>query len=179
MKRLSTTLVTCFLAFTLTACSALENSRTMKQSMPLDFVKITDSAGLVYIGAYIKESQLQSYLSQLKQHKPQLFAELRESQIKRDHGKFHLTLINPYEYRDLTEAQKAELTKTANIAVELHGLGSVSKTNQSTFYVIATSERAQNLRRAVGLKDKDFHITLGFTPSDIYDMRKDISTLVR
>jgi len=147
--------------------------------MQLDFVKITDSAGLVYIGAYIKESQLQSYLSQLEQHKPQMFAELREGQIKRDHGKFHLTLINPYEYRDLTDAQKAQLTKTENITVELHGLGSVSKTSQSTFYVIATSERAQNLRRAVGLKDKDFHITLGFTLNDIYDMRKDISTLVR
>ena len=161
-------------------CSNMFSSSAMNtQSINMDFVQITDSAGLVYIGAYAESATVAPYLTQLKRYQPTMFEQLRQGQHKRDHGKFHLTLINPYEYQDLTKQQQAQLTQLKNIPVTLHGLGGVTKGEQAAYYIVASSADAQSIRRSVGLKDKDFHITLGFSPNDIYDKRKNSATLIK
>jgi hypothetical protein len=62
--------------------------------------------------------------------------------------------------------------------VTLLGLGKVAQGSKTSFFVVAQSADAQLIRQHFILAAKDFHITLGFNPSDIYGVNKGRSTLI-
>ncbi|MFD2165948.1 hypothetical protein ACFSJY_06675 [Thalassotalea euphylliae] len=141
--------------------------------------KISDSSGLVYVGGYVQESSLTSYLSQMDNTLGKEFVIYRAGQQKRDHNQFHITLVNPFEFKALTSEQQTQLlANKKSIKVNLLGLGSVKSDNGRAFFVVAESEQGQQLRNSLDLADKDFHVTLGFSPSDIHGVKKDKSTLL-
>ncbi|KAI0558223.1 Methyltransferase [Gracilaria domingensis] len=55
---------------------------------------------------------------------------------------------------------------------------SFSKQVRVAYYAVIKWPEAQRLRNEMGLPQKDFHITLGFTDKDIHNCRKDVNTLV-
>lgn len=155
-----------------------------QKSMTLTVSELTDNGGLVYIGGKVSQADLSVYLNQLNELLGEEFYEYRANQSARDHNSFHLTLINPYEYQTIDKAQ-INLGKRFNVT--LLGLGTASKSpsktttpeNQATFYVVAQSNDAQFYRQQFALPAKDFHITLGFKPSDIYGVGKGVNTLIQ
>ena len=113
------------------------------------------------------------------------FQQFRALQAARDHQTFHLTLLSPKEYQlaDKTLVEKLlapdfNNTFSSQLNVTLLGLGKVEQDGKKTFFVVAQSSDAQLIRQRFLLTAKDFHVTLGFDPSDIYNVKKDRTTLL-
>ncbi len=144
--------------------------------------ELEDNSGLVYVGALISQADVSVYLQQMQSivDNKVVYQQLRANQSSRDHQSFHVTLINPYEYQTI----KNKVKLGENIRLTLHGLGRVQKTLslnnkqsktkqlQQSYFVVVSSADGQYFRQQYLLKPKDFHITLGFNPQDIYDMSK-------
>ena len=69
-------------------------------------------------------------------------------------------------------------TLSSELNVTLLGLGKVVQDNKTNFFVVAQSADAQFIRQRFILSAKEFHVTLGFNPSDIYGVNKGRSTLI-
>ena len=95
---------------------------------------------------------------------------------RQGYGQFHVTLVNPYEYQKIN---KNQFTLGEKFNVTLKGLGRVEKDSSATYFVVASSDEGQRFRQTLLLKAKDFHITLGFNPTDIYSERKDLNSLIK
>ena len=158
-------------------------------------IKVTelqDSQGLKYVGGEVSAADLGVYLTQLEYMLGDDFSVFRENQAIRDHYTFHLTLVNPYEFQTLTKPVHYGDT----FSVTLLGLGKAVKEHKdikkekveaektqvneivSTYFVVAQSSEAQYFRQKLLLKPKDFHVTLGFNPKDVYGVRKNTETLI-
>lgn len=144
------------------------------KTIQIEIVKLTDSSGLIYLGGKVKPADLDFYLSQMKSILGEDFLLYRQYQSARDHQTFHMTLINPYEYKELTEV----ITTGTMLSISLKGLGRVKQEAKATYFVVAKSVEADNYRQKLGLTKKDFHVTLGFNPSDIYGVNKGLSSLI-
>ena len=161
------------------------------QKVKIKIVELQDSKGLVYAGGEISSTDLQLYLTQLKHILGDEFSKFRKNQALRDHNTFHMTLVNPYEYRDL----KTPMVFGDTFTVTLLGLGTVEKNvvlkavvpndvdkkdhnKHSTYFVVAESKEAQLFRQKLALAPKDFHVTLGFSPNDVFGLSKNKSTLI-
>ncbi len=146
------------------------------KNLVLKVEKLTDSQGLSYLAGRVPDAEVGQYLKQMQLILADDYQTFRQQQSARDHGEFHITLINPYEYQALTDK-----TSVLNqpIRVKLHGLGRVSQGNKTTYYVVASSDDGQFLRQKLLLPEKDFHVTLGFNPQDVYGVSKGLETLIK
>ena len=161
----------------LTEFDDVENE-TLKQtvkSIQIELVKLTDNSGLTYVGGKVNAADLDVYLSQMTQILGDDFTLYRQYQSNRDHHTFHMTLINPYEYQTL----KKPVAIGTNLSVSLRGLARVSVDDKTAYFVVAQSAQAKSYRQSLVLTDKDFHVTLGFYPSDVYGVNKGIETLIK
>ncbi len=141
----------------------------------LEIVELTDNSGLTYVGGKVNAADLELYLSQMKKILGDDFIRYRQHQSERDHQTFHMTLINPYEYKTVTK----EIDIGTMLSVSLSGLGRVSIKDKTTYFVVAQSPQATSYRQNLMLTDKDFHVTLGFYPNDIYGVSKGAATLIK
>jgi len=79
---------------------------------------------------------------------------------------------------------KAEQLNAVNQFSELEPVAELEKSAQPislskrTYFVVAKSHQAQLFRQRLSLNHKDFHITLGFEPTDIYGVKKDSTSLL-
>jgi len=156
------------------------------KTISLKVSKLTDNQGQTYLGAIVSRAELAVYLNQLEKLLGEEFQQYRAFQAARDHQLFHMTLVSPPEYQlaDKAVVEKllasdvnGELSRQINI--NLLGLGTVARDNNKTYFVVAQSVDGQSIRQHFLLKNKDFHITLGFKPSDIYSVTKDSTTLIK
>ncbi|WP_448211143.1 hypothetical protein [Colwellia sp. MEBiC06753] len=140
---------------------------------------LTDNAGLTYVGATVDQTAVAQYLTRLNQILQQDFQRFRQNQINRDHGKFHITLVNPFEIKELTDFQVQSLVDGKHqFEFDIIDLGMVKNETGSAYFVVAESESAEALRKGLQLSAKDFHITLGFAPKDVHGVAKDRTTIV-
>lgn len=142
----------------------------------LDIKELADNQGLKYLAGLVNKADIEQYLTKLQILLGDEFESYRQHQSARDHGAFHVTLVNPYEYQALADKGKVVNKK---IRVQLHGLGRVSKDDNTTYFVVASSPDGQFLRQSLLLKAKDFHITLGFKSQDVYGVAKDKTALIK
>ena len=138
--------------------------------------ELHDSAGLVYVGAVVSKADLASYLSQLSMVLGDDFTRYRKNQSIRDHNSFHITLINPYEYKEI-EPNNVKFGQ--QISVTLQGIGIAKEKNKTSYFVVTNSMQGQKYRQKLSLKHKDLHVTLGFDPQDVYSVSKDQSSLLK
>ena len=146
---------------------------------------LTDNQGQMYLGARVNRAELLPYLTQLKDMLKDDFQSYRANQATRDHQSFHMTILSPKEYQLADKALVEKLLApnfnsnfSSQLNVALLGLGNVEKDNKNTYFIIAHSNDAQLIRQRFLLKAKDFHVTLGFNPNDIYGVKKDKTTLI-
>jgi hypothetical protein len=142
----------------------------------LEIKELTDNQGLKYLAGLVNKADIEQYLTKLQIILGNEFESYRQHQSARDHGSFHVTLVNPYEYQALAKKNRLVNKK---IRVQLHGLGRVSQGNNTTYFVVADSPDGQFLRQSLLLKEKDFHVTLGFKSQDVYGITKNKSTLIK
>eukprot|EP01027_Heterolobosea_sp_BB2_P027246 GEZU01042540.1.p1 GENE.GEZU01042540.1~~GEZU01042540.1.p1 ORF type:complete len:324 (-),score=113.41 GEZU01042540.1:251-1222(-) len=90
----------------------------------------------------------------------------------------------PY-YADYSKDKKGGIQILLNIIADRvvddwvdHGLGCVRQGNNEAYFKVISWPSASQLRADLGLKPKDFHITIGFKSADIHDVCKGLSTLV-
>lgn len=147
------------------------------KAVTLEPVRLTDNSGLVYLGYGVTKSSVTEYLNQLRLLLGQAQFDLfRQAQQLRDHDRFHITLINPFEFPDVSVL---DLTEIPSLSFKLVGLGQANKSDNSAYFVVVESAAAQQVRAKYGLKAKDFHITLGFNKTDVFGVKKDRGSLVK
>lgn len=170
----------------------LQHKQQLKQqqkqsykTLRLKLTKLKDNQGQVYLGAIVSRAELSLYLIALEQLLDDDFQKYRALQVARDHQLFNMTLLTPREYQLVDKALVEKLLAldfnsnfSSQLNVALLGLGKVEQDNKTTFFVVVQSNDAQLIRQRFLLKNKDLHVTLGFNPNDIYDVKKDSSTLV-
>lgn len=158
-----------------------ESQRRTTKSLRLKITTLQDNKGQKYLGALVSRADLLPYLTQLQQLIAEDFNRYRALQAARDHQLFHLTILSPSEYQFADKVIVEKLLSAdfyQSINVTLLGLGKVAQDNKTSFFVVAQSADAQLIRQRFLLSAKDFHITLGFNPGDIYGVNKGISTLI-
>ncbi|MBA6391823.1 hypothetical protein H4J38_13700 [Colwellia sp. BRX10-3] len=152
------------------------NSFNEDRTLNLEISELKDNSGLVYLGGKVSLAELSRYLEQLKTELgEEQYAIYRQHQAARDHQSFHVTLINPYEYQTIN---KDKLKLATQFRVILHGLGRVENDEKKSYFVVASSPDGQFIRQNFLLNNKDFHVTLGFFPEDIYGVSKGRDTLI-
>lgn len=147
-----------------------------KKTIRVTLTELRDNSGLVYLGGLVSKAELAIYLTELELILGDNYQQYRENQAQRDHRLFHLTLINPNEYQFI---DKSKIKLGDKFTVTLLGLGKVAQNNKESYFVVAQSSDAQFFRQQQILKAKDFHITLGFSPQDIYGVSKNAATLIK
>ncbi len=138
--------------------------------------QLTDNQGLKYLAGLVNEADISVYLAQLQTILADKFDQFRQQQSARDHGKFHITLVNPMEYQALAD-KNAMIGQ--RVRVQLHGLGRVSQGNNTAYFVVASSSDGQFMRQNLLLTAKDFHVTLGFDAQDVYGVSKGQDSLIK
>lgn len=164
---------------------AASQSKNSQKSIRVKVSLLKDSQGQEYLGAIINRAELSPYLVQLLQVLGESFEKFRSLQSARDHQLFHMTLLSPPEFQLADKSLVNKLLDPAfnsnfssQLNVTLLGLGKVVADQKQTYFVVAQSNDAQLIRQRFLLNNKDFHVTLGFNPSDIYGVKKDSSTLL-
>ncbi len=177
MKVFSMLITTVFLFFStsLVAGNSKQNSASTDKDLTMKLVQLQDKQGLKYIGGLVMVKDLTPYLAQMKKLMTTDFADYRHNQASRDHGEFHMTLINPYEYQAIDQS-KIAIGET--LTISLKGLGRVAKDNKETYFVVVESSMAQSYRQQLKLTAKDFHVTLGFKPEDVFGVSKGVERLI-
>lgn len=177
MKALSMLITTAFLfcSNSLVADDSKPSKVTTAKTLTVKLVQLQDNQGLKYIGGLVKTKDLTPYLAQMQKLITTEFDSYRDNQVSRDHGEFHMTLINPYEYQEIAQS-KIKFGET--LTITLKGLGRVAKDDKAAYFVVVESSMAQLHRKNLGLAIKDLHITLGFKPQDVYRVSKGIERLV-
>jgi 2H phosphodiesterase-like protein len=149
------------------------------QTINITLQQLTDNTGLTYFAGLVAKEDLTPYLTHLADILKNDFVTYRQGQQTRDHNQFHITIVNPYEYKDLGEKQANLLKSDIELSFNLLGLGTASNEKSQTYFVVAASNEGQKLRAALGLNAKDFHVTLGFKPQDVYGVSKNIESLIQ
>jgi len=160
------------------ALRAIDQAKYQKTAIKTVFIEIkefTDSKGLKYLAGEISHADIARYLRQMKTILVDKFDSFREYQSSRDHGLFHMTIVNPVEYQTLAEPSKILGYK---IRIHLYGLGRVSKDNNTAYFVIADSNDGRFIRQKHLLAPKDFHVTLGFEEQDVHGVAKNQDTYI-
>jgi hypothetical protein len=162
-----------------------EPNNNQIKNLRIQVKRLSDNQGQVYLGGSVSRAELLPYLTQLKDLLKDDFSDFRANQAARDRQSFHMTLLSPKEYQLADKVLVDKLLSpgvnsqiSSQLNVNLIGLGKVEKNNKRTFFVIAQSSDAQLIRQRFLLQAKDFHVTLGFNPNDIYGVKKDCSTLI-
>lgn len=146
------------------------------RTLTLTIKELSDNQGLEYLGGVVGRADLDQYLQQLQTILGSDFEHYRQRQAARDHNMFHVTVVNPMEYQLF---KNKKVLQGEKFRIHLHGLGRVSKDNNTTYFVVASSGDGQFIRQQVGLTKKDFHITLGFDKRDVYGVNKGIEQLIK
>ena len=140
---------------------------------------LRDGIGGVYVGFKVDESDVAKYLDQLNKMIGQDdYRLVTKNQEIRDGLEFHITILTFKEFQDIGYNKFYNFEGKLCDCV-LVGLGQVTSKNESTFFVVVESEEAQEVRNFFSLPIRDFHVTLGFTKKDIYNIHKDRSSLIQ
>jgi hypothetical protein len=131
-----------------------------------------------YLGIHVDVSQVSPFLEQMRLHLSEGgFEAYSANQKARDGGLYHITLVNPFEYRDFTEEQH-QLVLRRGLAYRLLGLGHARSKEEEAYFVVVDSPDMARMRSMVGLASTDFHVTLGFKSHDLHDADKGIGALI-
>lgn len=128
-----------------------------------------------YYGAKVDESALQKHLQEWKAYLGDEAIALEEAKVNRDRNySFHVTLIDPKEYRKL----KKNVSPLPSYTMTLGGIGTVSDGDKQAWFITCTSPEVDKWRAQLGLSKKHLHITIGFRNGDVFTVPKDESSIV-
>eukprot|EP01138_Halocafeteria_seosinensis_P007760 gb/GECG01007928.1/.p1 GENE.gb/GECG01007928.1/~~gb/GECG01007928.1/.p1 ORF type:complete len:875 (+),score=92.83 gb/GECG01007928.1/:1-2625(+) len=116
-------------------------------------------------------------------------SQFRDNRVLRDGSNhWHITVINSIEMKETCAVHDIEtiLAKDGASAISdliIAGMGRVfSKESTSpaeSYFLVVVSEQLNHLRHEFGLDDRLFHITVGFSFSDVHEKAKSLNTIFR
>jgi hypothetical protein len=142
---------------------------------------IKDVIGNNYLGIKFSNDQIDPYLTKLKEFLPSSEYEVYTSAQKlRDKDGYHLTVINVAEYNQLSKELGIDkfvssLSGLFDLEIDdlkMLGIGTAKKNENQSYFIVCQSDLLQSIRGDYGLKEFDFHITLGFKYKDVFAVRK-------
>jgi hypothetical protein len=134
-----------------------------------------------YIGIKIPNEIVQPYLNFLKEEIGEdNYALYTENQQKRDRGDYHITVLNVMEFNKLNKELGMDKFVNSLDAVfkyeiddlKLKGVGTATKNENRAYFIVCESEKLNAIRIRYELEPRDFHVTLGFSPRDVFGVRK-------
>ena len=144
---------------------------------------LKDVTGNNYVGINIPNEDVEPHLEKLKEILGEEDFEIfTQNQKMRDHGHYHITVINVMDCNRLSkEMGMANFVKSVELAfeypvedLELLGLGTASKNDNTAYFIVCSSDSLDAVRTRFNLTAQDFHITLGFDKKDVFSVRKNV-----
>ena len=144
----------------------------------LEYIK--DSVANNYLGVNIYRDTVSPFLDQLKEILGEDYDEYVKYQQNRDHGHYHVTVINVPDYTRVSKEMGVDkfVSSLEPIFdyefddVKLMGIGTAEKNGNRAYFIVVNSEKLQEVRKKYGLSNQDFHITIGFKFKDVFGVRK-------
>ena len=144
---------------------------------------IRDSIGNNYLGLSISNDIVVPFLDQLKDILGlDDYVNYTKLQIDREHGKYHVTIINVMDYNAISK--KMGMDKFVNSLdpilkyeiddFKMLGIGTAEKNGNRSYFIVCNSEKLDAIRDRYELPKQDFHITLGFLSKDVFGVRKNV-----
>lgn len=142
---------------------------------------LKDTIGNNYVGINIPEDVVQPHLEKLKEILGEEDFEIfTQNQKMRDHGHYHITVINVMDCNRLSkEMGMANFVKSVELAfeypvedLELLGVGKASKNDNTAYFIVCQSDSLDAVRTRFNLPKQDFHVTLGFNTKDVFGVPK-------
>jgi hypothetical protein len=148
--------------------------------MKYNITYLKDILGSNYLGIKIQETEVRTFLEQLKDVLGDQYEEYTSNQKKRDSDGYHITVINYIDYNRLSQENGIDkfvnsldqVLKASIDDLKLMGLGKAQKNENTTYFVVCKSDLLDEVRRMYNLPEKDFHITIGFKHKDVHGVRK-------
>jgi hypothetical protein len=142
---------------------------------------IRDTIGNNYLGINIPNGVVQPFLNELKDLIGESdYEEFTNYQQKRDHGSYHITIINTIDYNRLSK--EIGMDKFINSLepifkyelddIRMMGLGTAERNGNRAYFVVCQSDKSDAIRKRYNLPKHDFHITLGFCHKDVFGVPK-------
>jgi len=142
---------------------------------------LKDTIGNNYLGIKFDYNTVEPFLNKLKEVLSEEEYEIyTDNQQKRDHGSYHMTVINVTDYNNLSnEIGISNFVNSLESSfdyviddLQLLGLGTSSKNENTAYFVVGKSDKLRAVRDRYGLPEHDMHITLGFKWKDVFGVRK-------
>ncbi len=142
---------------------------------------LKDTVGNNYLGLKIPNEIVNPFLNELKEIIGEDdFKVNTENQQKRDHGQYHITVINVMDYNRLS--QEIGIDKFINSLepifkyeiddLKMMGVGTATKNENRAYFIVCESEKLDAIRNRFDLPKQDFHVTLGFKWKDVFGVSK-------
>lgn len=143
---------------------------------------LKDEAGENFLGLRIDESEIQTWLNQLKELIGDSDFEIfTKNQKLRDNSKYHLSIISVEDYyrcidfwgmdNFINELDK-RLFQFEIDDLQFKGIGTSTDGRNRTFYIVCKSNKISAIRTRFELPELDLFITLGFDKKDVIGVRK-------
>ena len=145
----------------------------------LNYLK--DIAGNNYLGINITNEMAQPFLNELKEIIGEEDFEIHtDNQKKRDHGHYHITVINVMDYNKLSKEEGVDkfvnslepIFKYEIDDLRMMGIGTATKNENRAYFIVCESDKLDAIRTRYNLPKQDFHITLGFKWKDVFGVPK-------
>ena len=142
---------------------------------------IKDTLGNNYIGIKIDRLEMLPFLDKLRSILgKEDFDIYTGNQQARDHGSYHMTVINVMDYGRLTKSMGMDKFVAALQPVleyeiddlQMLGVGKAEARGNAAYFVACQSDKLDAIRDRFGLPKHDFHITLGFNQKDVFGVPK-------
>lgn len=140
---------------------------------------IKDVAGNNYLGIKIEKVLIEPFLSELKDVLGSEYETYTNLQQQRDHGSYHITVINVMDYNKLSKSGIDKFVNSLESVMkypiddlQMLGIGTAQKNENRAYFVVCRSEKLEAIRQRYNLSEHDFHITLGFKFKDVFGVRK-------
>jgi hypothetical protein len=142
---------------------------------------IKDAIGNNYLGIKIDKGIVDPFLNELKDILGSEYETYTKLQQDRDHGSYHITVINVMDYNRLSKQNLDGFVNSLESVmkypiddIQMLGVGTATKNTNTAYFVVCRSEKLQAIRKRYDLPEQDFHITLGFKFKDIFGCRKNV-----
>jgi hypothetical protein len=140
---------------------------------------IKDIAGNNYLGIKIERGLVEPYLVELKDILGSEYETYTKFQQERDHGSYHITVINVMDYNKLSKLGMDKFINSLETIMkypiddlQMLGIGTAQKNENRAYFVVCRSEKLKSIRERYDLPEQDFHVTLGFKFKDVFGVRK-------
>jgi hypothetical protein len=144
---------------------------------------LRDTIGNNYVGINIPEAVVEPHLEKLKEILGEEDFEIfTNNQKMRDHGHYHITVINVMDCNRLSKQMgMANFVKSVELAfeypvedLEMLGVGMASKNDNTAYFIVCSSDSLDAVRTRFNLPKQDFHVTLGFNTKDVFGVPKNV-----